>query len=111
QTYQSVDELETARDARLRALTTRMNLADKAANDSQKTLETLQLRAAALEKDGKPADVKLNKQIAEYQRAIGDNRKAAEQLKTEHDAVDVEFTRDIARYQELRKALASAPRS
>ena len=111
QTYQSVDELETARDARLSALTTRINLADKAAHDSQKTLETLKARAADLQKEGKPADEKLNKHIAAFQRSTEDNTKALEQLKTEHDAVDAEFTRDIARYQELRKALASAPRS
>jgi hypothetical protein len=107
QTYQTVDELEIARDARVSALSTRSMLAEKAIKDSQATLTTLKARSEALQKEGKPVDPKLEKQVRDFGHAVADNTKARDQLITERDALNASFTRDIARFKELQQASAS----
>jgi hypothetical protein len=103
ETYQSVAELEQTRAERVAALQTRLTLSEKAAKNSQATLDALHAQAAQLNKEGKPVDRKLEAQIRDYLRALGENVKAVEHLKSERDTIDAQFTRDIERYKELRQ--------
>jgi hypothetical protein len=102
QTFATANELEGARDARLRALQAQMNINDKAIADTEKSLKSLQDRAAAQKKDGKEPDAKLQKQIADFQKSLEESRKARAQRSKDAEEITAKFAVDIERFQLLK---------
>jgi len=102
QTYRSAKDMETMRDERLAMIDSRINAAQKNTESTDKSLADLKARAAALEKDKKPVDDKLAKQIKQYEKAQQNNQLAMERAKKEREDVETKFNSDIARYNQLR---------
>jgi len=116
QTFGSAKELEQSRDARLRALNGQMVLNDKSIADTEKTVKSLQDRAAAAKKANKPVDAALAKQIKQFEAALTESRAAREQKTRDQAAIAAKFNADIERYNKLRSheielgaAVAPAP--
>lgn len=109
ESYQTVQELESTRDQRLRALEVRMELVQKAIKSGQEQLDALVARKQELQKQGKPIDKNLEAQLRDYRRAVIENPKALQQLQIEHDKVTAQFASDIARYEELKQVSTLPP--
>lgn len=101
QTFASSKELEDSRDSRLRALESQMQLNDKANADAEKSLKTLQDRAAAAKNGGKDPG-KLLVQIAEFERSLKQGRMSREQQAKDHAEITAKFGADIERFNALK---------
>jgi hypothetical protein len=101
-TYGSVTELESARDARLQIIDGRSNLAKKSISDSQATLTDLRSRVDAAKTAGKNPDARLLKQVKKFEDSLADNTNAATQLQKEREQTLTKFSQDIERYKQLR---------
>lgn len=107
ETYRDVHDLEETRDARLHALDARITVVQKAIADGDATLEGLNARKQALQKESKPVDKALERQIQDYRRTTAENPKALQQLQIERDKVNTQFGDDIARYLQLKQEPAA----
>lgn len=97
QTFQSVTQMQAVRDNRVQTLDGRLALAEKSVTESEKTLQGLRDRATA-----KPNDVRLKKQVKEYETSLVDTLKAVAQMKKDRDDTNKKFDSDVARYKKLR---------
>lgn len=104
ETYRSGKDIEAMRDERLALIDTRILAMEKNAADTDKSLEGLRARVAALTKDNKPVDEKLAKQVKRYERAQIENQDALKRYRAERDDVKTKFDRDLARFNELKAA-------
>src|SRR5205823_5518327 len=77
--------------------------------DTDRSLENLRARKAQLEKDKKPDDPKLDKQVRQFEKAQKDNEDAIKRYNAERDEVKTRFDGDLARYNELRGVKATKP--
>lgn len=109
ESFQSTRDLEATRDARLKALDTRIELATKAMNDSQAQLDSLVAHKQLLQRESKPIDKRLEGQIQEYRKANIENPKALENLRVQREKLMTQFDNDIARFRELRHETAAQP--
>jgi hypothetical protein len=101
-TYSSVKELESARDARLQIIDGRSSLAQKSIADAEKTLIDLRSRVDSAKAASKlPAD-RLLKQVKKFEDALADNTNAVTQLQAEREKTQTKFNQDIERYKQLR---------
>ncbi len=108
ESFQSTRDLEDTRDARVKALDMRIELATKAMNDARTQLDSLVARKQLLQRDSKPIDKKLEAQIQEYRKAIIENPKALEQLHVQREKLLAQFENDLARLRELRHETTAA---
>lgn len=97
QTFQSVTQMQAVRDNRVATLDGRLGLAEKSVTENEKTLQGLRERATA-----KPNDVRLKKQVKEYESSLVDTLKAVAQMKKDRENTNTKFDRDVARYKKLR---------
>lgn len=102
QTFNTPQDLEQSRDSRLRALNAQIVLNDKSIADSEKTLKSLQERAAQDKKEGKPVDASLEKQIRQFEADIAESRAAREQKLKDQAAIKSKFGNDIERFNKLK---------
>jgi Domain of unknown function (DUF4124) len=93
--FQSVADLQAAREERLVALDARISLAQKAADSDEKTVAELRARS------DKP-DASTQKQIDSYDRSLIDNIQAVRKLQQERDATATKYAADIERFKQLR---------
>lgn len=108
ETYRSPKDIESMRDERIALIDTRINAAQKNSDDTDKTLEGLRARVAALQKDGKPVDDKLAKQVKQFERAQQENHDALARYNAERKDVETKFNGDLARFNELREKSKAA---
>lgn len=117
-TYNSVKELEKARDIRVQTLDSRIALAEKAVIDNRQTLADLRGRAPAKPAaDADPKMVasaaksneKLAKQIESFQKSLDDNTLAITTMKQEREQTLSRFAQDIQRWQELKGPVPAKP--
>lgn len=101
QTFESVTQMQSVRDTRLQTLDGRIKLAEKSVGDTEKSLQELKTRLAEIEKAGKK-DVRVEKQVNEYEASLVDTLKSVAQLKKEREEVVSDFERDARRYKKLR---------
>lgn len=104
ETYRSGKDIESMRDERLALIDTRIQANKKNAEDTDRNLEGLRARVAAREKDQKPVDERLAKQVKQYERAQKENNDALARNTAERNDVQTKFDRDLARFNELRAA-------
>ena len=110
ESYRNLADIENMRDERLNMLDSRIRAAEKSGVENQKTLDDLHARrlaaeqgsAAASPAEQKPADIKLAKQIRQYERALEGNKKSLERLIGERSKTQEKFASDAKRYSELR---------
>ena len=107
--YRSQSDIIAMRDERLALIDSRTQAAEKNAADTDKALAGLRARAAALEKDNKPIDGKLAKQIKQFEQSQEQSAKALERYRKERETLQAKFDRDYARYSELRGLPATTP--
>lgn len=93
--FQSVADLQAAREERLGALDARIALAQKAVDSDEKTLADLRTRS------DKP-DAKTKQQIDSYDRSLIENIQAVRKVQQERDATATKYTADIERFKQLR---------
>ena len=104
QTFEGVAQMQGVRDTRLTTLDGRLRLAQKSITDTEAALKELRERLAANEKSGKP-DVRLPKQIAEFETSLVDTLKSVAQLKKEREDILAKSDSDIERFKKLRAGL------
>lgn len=102
QSFQTVTDLEAARDERLNTLKGRLRLAEKSLAGSEAGVKTLNEGVEATRKAGREPDAKQLQQLKDYQSGLTDNRRAVAGLTVERQQVAAKFERDIARYRQLR---------
>lgn len=109
QAYNTVADIERARDDRLSALDARARLADKSMADTRASLAELRSRIPkpAAGGDGKASaptavDARLQGKIDEFTIAEADHLKAQARIRQERAQIVVDFARDIVRFRELK---------
>lgn len=105
-TFSSVQEIETARDDRLRAVTAEIKLLQSRLDKHQARLQAQRRKAIHIERTGQGDPTPVYAKIAQLQRRIDDNRTFIEHRLQERRQIRWEFARDIARYRELMAARA-----
>jgi hypothetical protein len=102
-TYNTEKELQHTRDERIATMDNRLKLIEKSISDNTNTLKQLKDRKAGLDKQQK-TDKKLDKQIAEVEKALADSQDSSTQLQSDREAMKKKFDDDIARWRELKSA-------
>lgn len=105
-TFNSVADLERARDERLQILTGRRQLLDRTIADNEKAVAQQQQRVGNAGKNNKKVPGEMTKKLGELRQTLIDNRQAAEQIDAEKRQISDKYAADIARYRHLR---GSAP--
>ncbi len=106
--FRDTKDIAAMRDERLILLDGRIAASKRSLADNENSLKGLQERAEALKKEGKPVNVRVEKQIKQFTRAVKDNQKALEIYQREREEIQTKFDSDIARFNELRPPAAPA---
>lgn len=101
-TFTSVEGIEAARDEKIAALDTTINLTNKRTEKIQEDLDKRIERAAAQERSGKQPSEKLLESINSLKRQIKNNESFIAEKRREQDEIRASFARDIARFKELQ---------
>ncbi|HUP91289.1 MAG TPA: hypothetical protein VM074_03505 [Solimonas sp.] len=107
ETYNSMGQLQRARDDSLLTLDNRTELAEKGVKDTEASLATLKERAAKPSKNEKETK-KLNRQVKDFEAALVAGLKSVSSLKRDREATCSKFKADMRRFHELRKSAATA---
>ncbi len=102
-TFQSVSELEQARDTRLETLDSRADLIRQRALSLQREREQALRRAAALERSGDGDIEAAYDRIDELDRRLAQNRRSSADKEAEKERIRASFERDIERFRELTR--------
>lgn len=105
-TFSSVQEMETARDERLRAIAAQMNLIRARLDKLQARLQAQRGKAAHIERTGASDPTPVYAEIAQLQRHIDANGTFIERQLEEQQRIRRQFARDMMRYRELMAARA-----
>lgn len=100
-TYASEDDLLGARDGKLNALASQLNVARHNREYLDERLARLQRHAAEHERIGEAVPKKLLDEIASTEAQIGRNQSFIEARSEQHAAVEQEFAQARERYREL----------
>ncbi len=101
-TFTSVEDIETARDEKIAALDTTINLTNKRTEKIQEDLDKRVKRAASQERSGKEPSEKLMKSINSLKRQIKNNEEFIAEKRVEQEQIRASFAEDIARFRELK---------
>lgn len=101
-TFSSVEDIESARDDKIAALDTTINLTNKRKEKIQDDLDKRVKRAAAQERSGKEPSEDLLKSINSLQRQIKNNDEFVAVKRQEQEQIREQFARDIERYKKLK---------
>lgn len=101
-TFNSVADLERARDERLQILNGRRQLLDRSIAESEKAVTQQQRRIGNAAKDGKTPPAAMNKKLSELQQTLSDGRQAVTQIDAEKLQINGKYAADIERYRQLR---------
>lgn len=101
-TYTSVDDIATARDAKIKTLETSLELSQKRGEKLQGQLDRLIKQAADAERTGKAPPEHLREDIDSLQKQIKINNDAIASNHKEEEDVKAAYAKDIARFQELK---------
>lgn len=100
-TYNSLGQLQRARDDRLITLDGRLQLARKALVDNETALASLRERERKAAESGKP-DPKLKKQVQEFEASRLSTQKSIATLERDRGDTCSKFSADMQRFRELR---------
>ena len=109
ESYRSQGDITATRDERVSLIDLRIQAAQKAASDIDRTLVGLRARADAQQQKDNAVDPALAKQIKQFEKSQKDNAKALERYNKERDALLAKFDKDYMRYSELRGLPAGKP--
>ena len=100
-TFNSVIELERARDSRLGTLDRRLQLAEESLGDTEKGIAELQQQIAEIKAEDRKVPVKVSQNLKNFEETLEANRQAVNKLHGERQSTVERYARDIARYQQL----------
>jgi hypothetical protein len=103
-TFSSVQEIKTARDDRLRAVTAQIELIRQRLDKLQTRLREQRRKAVHIERTGQGDPTPVYAEIKQLQQHIDDNGTFIERKLGEQQRIRQEFARDMARYRELMAA-------
>lgn len=103
-TFSSVQEIKTARDNRLRAVTAQVELIRQRLDKLRARLREQRRKAVHIERTGHGDSTPVYAKITQLQQHIDDNDTFIERKLEEQQQIRHEFARDMARYRELMAA-------
>lgn len=101
-TFTTVEDIESARDEKISALDTTINLTNKRTEKIQQDLDKRVQRAAAQERSGKQPSESLLDSINSLKRQIRNNEEFIAEKRQEQEEIRASFAKDIARFKELK---------
>ena len=107
-TYTSTADMERDRDSKLASIDAQINVFNRAIGGLQTTLADLQGRSNELASKNKPVTPQLQKQIDDAKAQLIANQQQLLQEQKNKQDVAAQFTTDIARFNQLTAAPASA---
>lgn len=102
--YQSVTDIEKARDNRLGLLDASILVEVQTHSDNLKRLNALKDKEKALVDNGKPVSDKFSKRLKQARYALSVNESNIAELKRQRAETEAKYSRDIKRYNELKLA-------
>ncbi|MGH8529406.1 MAG: hypothetical protein ACRETN_06120, partial [Nevskiales bacterium] len=110
QTYPSVQAIDEARSERLNLIDSNLRMAQKSRTGVDESLQKLNARRAAAEKDGGKAPAPLLSQIKDHQRKLKETDDAITKMQQDRVKLSAKFDQDKKRYLELQgNAQAAVP--
>lgn len=103
-TYSSEEDMMMARDGKLAAVDSLIQLTESRIESTETRLREYAEEAADYERSGKPMPSMLQEQINAARELITDNREFAQEKKREREEIAARFNADITRYHELTES-------
>lgn len=100
--FADVGELEASHNSSLQRLDGRLRRARDTLRENRRGVDQLEAQIADVEKAGRTVPAKLSRELAAFEKAVEENRRAVEQLREERDAQRRKFEKEIARYRALK---------
>ncbi|HKJ95949.1 MAG TPA: DUF4124 domain-containing protein [Gammaproteobacteria bacterium] len=100
-TFQSVDEMESARDDRLQAIDSRIELIRERIGKLQARLHNREQEAARIERTGNGDPKPVYGEIRDLRDRIDQNRASIRKQTAEEQRIREKFAKDIARFRDL----------
>lgn len=105
-TFTNEDEMVLTRDGKIEAIEAVIRVTNGRTEKLKQRLANLKLRAANLERSGKPVPEFLNKEVAETRQQIAQNFIYIEKRRVDQARIREQFEADINRFRELKTAEA-----
>lgn len=105
-TFSSAQEIKSAREDRLRAISAQIALSQKRLDKLQARLQAQRRKAVRLERTGGGDPAPVYAQIAQLQQHIDENAAFIERKRREQEQTRREFAHHLSRYRELMAAKA-----
>ncbi|PWG63114.1 DUF4124 domain-containing protein [Sediminicurvatus halobius] len=102
-TFQSVAEMEEARDERLQAIDGQIALTRSRIDTLETRLERRREEVIRLERSGGSDPTPLYEEIGQLEARIAENRAFVERQRAEQARIRAQFARDMARFRELTR--------
>ncbi|MEN8107849.1 MAG: DUF4124 domain-containing protein [Pseudomonadota bacterium] len=103
-TYSSEKDMMMARDGKLAAVDSLIQLTESRIKSTETRLREYAEEAADYERSGKPVPSMLQEQINTARELITDNREFVQEKKREREEIAARFNADITRYHELTES-------
>jgi len=103
-TFTSVEDIESARDGKLKTLDSTITLAEKRDTKMQAELDKKVNQAASAEREGKTPPAHLQDDIESLKRQINTNNELITNTHKEQEDVKAKYEKDIQRFKELKGA-------
>ncbi|MDX1444519.1 MAG: DUF4124 domain-containing protein, partial [Gammaproteobacteria bacterium] len=100
-TYTNVEQIEMARDGRIAAIDSQINVVSRTISTLEERLAGFERQAAALESNDKPVPERLKQQIQETRDELLNNQRYLMRKEAEQQATREKFDEDIRRFREL----------
>ena len=101
-TYTNVEQIEMARDGRLAAIDSQINVVSSTINNLEERLAGFERQAAALKSNDKPVPERLQVQIDETRDELLNNQRYLLRKQKEMEQTNEKFADDIERFRRLR---------
>ena len=100
-TYTNVEQIEMARDGRLAAIESQINVVSSTISNLEERLAGLERQAAALQGNDKPVPERLQEQIEETREELLSNQRYLLRKEKEKEQTHEKFADDIERFRRL----------
>lgn len=101
-TYSNTDDMQLARDGKIRNVDTSIKLARSKIENMQKQLDDMKKSAANMERSGKPVSKLLKNDMDETMNRINNNHELIKTKQQERKDIYAKFEADITRFNQLK---------
>ena len=103
-TFDSVQDIERARDERITILEGRTRMMQRSIDGNEQAIASQKRRIAALQKNNKLPDDKQIKKLADLEKTMATNRHSLAKVQDDLAQTRIKYNADIERYEALRAA-------